>query len=235
MRFVFGTIWKSLVYAYDSAFEVVIINLIWLLLTAAAIAIPAGLGSLLPNLHPIFLILTLVLTLPVSLSGLYYATSLLANQDYDGWKTFFVGIRKYYLATLLWIVVNITVVIALWFYWNVFMQNEAMWAAILQLVVISLFIWWALMQVYVMPLMMVQTKPSLWLALRNCLVTYVRWPGLSLVMSIVILIIMVLSALVTLPWMLFTASLSAFMACFAIREMLESLKPKEPEEEAGKA
>ncbi len=77
-------------------------------------------------------------------------------------------------------------------------------------------IWWAVNQ-FTFPFMLIQKKPSYLNALRNSLVIFIKWPGVTLGFTLFNLAVILLSLWLRFPWLFFTGSLPALMACLCVK------------------
>lgn len=179
---------KGLVEAYDSYLELVIANLLWFVLT-------------LP-----------IITAPLAAAGLYYSTNQLAHRKQVSWRTFFEGFHGRSAAGLRWSLLNLVAILGIvanvWFYGNV----RASWGGWVQGLFVGLLILWLLLQVYTFPLLLEQQEQRMRQALRNSLVLFIRKPFFSLGLVIFLALILGLSTYFRLPWVIFTASLTAYLA-----------------------
>ncbi len=185
--------------AYDDFSSLVFINLLWILLT-----IP-------------------VVTAPAAAAGLYYATRHLAQTRSFSWDVFFEGFRQYFWAGWRWALAFLSIAGLLLINFGFYGQFQASWAPVIQGIILGLAIIWLLLQIYVFPLLLEQEKSSIRTALRNSLVLYLKKPGSSLVLVLFLLVVLVLSTILVLPWFLFAASLCAYLSNRYTLSSLDSL------------
>ena len=207
MKANFKLIWDALLNAYDAGWELVLINLLW-----AVLSIP-------------------IITLPATMAGLVYYTHELAHGESMEWKDFFIGIKKYFWPSMRCLLANLVVIFVLLFYYQYFgALNNSFTPIVMGLVYGFAFIW-LLLSPFIFPLMIEQEKPALRTALRNSLVMWLKWPGVSILAIILFYFLVIGSSYILIPWILLTASLSAFLLSYVVmRKAEESVKLNQPEE-----
>ena len=192
-------IWIFLLDAFYNGYELIKINFIWVLLTLPVITAPAATG------------------------GLYYATNQLAHQNVASWNIFFEGFRKYWWMSWRWLLANVVVLIILGGGYLFYGQIQTSLGTLLQGFLMVLIAVWLLLQVYTYPLLLEQEERSFIIALRNSLVFFLRAPGYSLSLAVVVLGLAVLSTYLRVPWFLFTAGLIAYLANRGMLHLLNTL------------
>ncbi len=180
----------SLKEAYLAIFELITINLLWV-----ALSLP-------------------IVTAPAAAAGLYYANNQLAHEKPTTWHTFFEGFRMYWQVGLRWFLVNIVVLPVLgyniWFYGLSGQVSPplATWMAGLFLVLTIL---WLVLGMYIFPLLLEQERPLIGKALRNSIVMVLRQPRVAAGLFFGLALLVALSTLLQVPWVLFSASLMAYL------------------------
>jgi uncharacterized membrane protein YesL len=154
-----------------------------------------------------------LVTAPPAAAGLYFAVRQLANQQPADWRTFFEGFREHFWLSWRWGLLNLIVLAGLaanlWFYGLV----EAEWGLWAQAGFMALLALWCLLQVYTFPLLLEQHDRRLRVALRNSIVFYLRRPGLSLGLALIIALLAAISLVLVPPaWLVLTGSLCAYLA-----------------------
>lgn len=197
-------LWKTLVAAYDSALELIVVNGLWLALT-------------LP-----------VITAPGAAAGLYYYTYQLTRGERVTWQTFFEGFRLYGWPTSRWFLLNAVIVIAAASSYSLYGRIETAWAEWLQAFLPILLLLWLLLQVYVLPLLFALERPSVRAALRLSLLVYLRQPGCSLALLVLMVALGALSSVLILPWLILTMSLYAMLINRVAANGLASLMHRAP-------
>ncbi len=162
-----------------------------------------------------------VITIPLAFAGLYACANGLACGESLDWKTFFVGMKRNLGISLRWSGYNLLVILLLVFYiWFFSSAGRSLFRSgsevLIYIPVFLIFLWW-LINLYTFPFMLAQEKPSYPQALRNSLVLFLKWPGLTLGVTLFIILIFVLSTLLRFPWVVLGASLPAVLACFCVK------------------
>jgi len=203
----FRLLWKALVNAYDAGWELVQINLLWFVLS-----IP-------------------IITLPFTMAGLAYYMHELAHGESMTWRDFFVGIRKYFWPSMRFLLLNLIIIFLLLFYDIYFSHLNNSFTSIVIGLIYGIGIIWLLLMPFVFPLMLEQKKPGLRNGLRNSLVMYLKWPGITLLVVILVYLLAYGSYLILVPWGIITASLCSFLlASVAMVKAEESAQLQRTEE-----
>ena len=153
MREMLKILWKGLVSAYDAAFSIVLTNIYFIIFS-----IP-------------------VVTLPLTIAGLYYTNFQIASGESVDWKTFFIGIKRCWWAGIRWTAANGLVIFSLVFYFFLFLERTEFWAILLLGLDLGVLAFWVILQLLMFPMMLIQEKQAYFLALRNTLVFIGQWPG----------------------------------------------------------
>lgn len=194
-------IWNSLVDAYYESVPLIVTNVLWVILT-------------LP-----------VITAPPAAAGLYYATNQLAQQKSVTWRTFFEGFRAHFWLGWRWGLVNLLVFAILGFNFWFYGRGETSWGVWLQGAFLGMMVLWGLLQLYTFPLLLEQQDRRMRTALRNSLVLFLRYPAFSIGLALLVALLVVVSTLFLPPfWLLFTASLSAYLANRGTIDLIEGLQ-----------
>ncbi len=194
-----GIIWNALVDAYYDAAELTMMNLLWIVFSL------------------------LVISAPAATAGLYYATNQLAHRHAISWRTFLDGFRQHLWLGCRWGLVNLFALTLLgvnvWFYG----QLEMWWTDLAQGLFIGIMVLWILLQVYTFPLLLEQEDHRMAIALRNSLVLFLKYPGFSLFLCLILLLVAALSTWLRLPWLVFAGSLSTYLANRGTIYLLDNL------------
>ena len=86
---------------------------------------------------------------------------------------------------------------------------------------------WLLVQFYALPYLMEQERRSLFLALRNGLFSLLAFPGYTLILGGLALVVGVLSLRFVVPAVLGAFGLVALLGTWAVRERLETYRIRE--------
>jgi len=147
-----------------------------------------------------------ILTIPLAFTGLYSATYAAATGAATTWKTFFEGIKKNLKPGLIWSLINLLVFFVLGFYlWFVTHQSmlfSPQVSTVFQVIIIVLLVIWFLLNQYTFPFLLAQEKPSYRQALRNSLVLFLKWPGMALSFSVLILCVFALALAFRFFWVI---------------------------------
>ncbi|MEW5869733.1 MAG: YesL family protein [Chloroflexota bacterium] len=200
MRAFFGTLFNWLVEAFDSFFELMVWNLLWLVFTL------------------------LVVTAPPASAALYYATNRLAHGQRANWRDFFTGLRQHFWLGWRWGLLNLVIIFVLLSNYIFYGSFEGGWVSWVQGVFLALIFLWLLLQIFTFPLLLEQQDQRLRTALRNSLVFYVKRPGFCLGVGLTSLVLIILSTTLLVPaWVVITASLCAYLANRAALHLIEEL------------
>lgn len=167
-----------------------------------------------------------VITIPLAFAGLYTCAHGIVYGESLDWKSYFVGIRKYFGASLRWTGSNALVLFVLVFYAWYFSGGNSPGEALRgagSLALMLALIWW-LLNMFTFPFMLVQEEPSYLKALRNSVVLFLKWPGQAFGFALFNLGIIALSLWLRFPWLVFGAGLPALMACLCIKDAVEQFK-----------
>lgn len=170
--------------------------------------------------------LTVVLGPPATL-GFYYVAHRLAYGRSLGPRGMVVGARRYFLTGWLWMAVN--VLAALFAYANVWFYGQLpgpLGGLLVGLSVVLLAVW-LLVQFYALPYLMEQDRRSVFLALRNGLFSCLAFPGYTLILGSVALVVAVLSLRFVVPAVLGAFGFIALLGAEAVRERLETHRIRE--------
>ncbi len=203
----FKLIWEALLNAYDAGWDLVLINLLWFVLS-------------LP-----------IITLPATMAGLVYYTHELAHGESMSWKDFFIGMKKYFWPSMRCLLLNLVIIFIMIFYYEYFGALNNNFSPIVMGLIYGLAFIYLLFTPFIFPLMVEQKKPSLRIALRNSLVMWLKWPGVSILVIIIFYALVIASSYILLPWILLSGSLCAFLLSYVVmRKAEESLKLEQSKE-----
>ena len=198
MREMLKILWNGLVNAYDAAFSIVLTNVYFIVLS-----IP-------------------VITLPLSIAGLYYTNYQIASGESVDWKTFFVGIKLCWWTGIRWTAANALVIFSLVFYFFFFLDRVEFWAILLLGLDLGILAFWIIIQLLMFPMMLIQEKQAYFLALRNTLVFIGKWPGFSFTFLLPMIILVVASLFLPPLWIFLSIGLVAFLGSYAVYFRIES-------------
>jgi uncharacterized membrane protein YesL len=163
----------------------------------------------------------LILPLPLLAAGLAWVAAEIGQGKAIGWQTFVDGARRYWKPAYLWGLINVVTWIIIVVNYNFYSNLDATWAIIPFWFLISISLVWGVVQLYVLPLLILQETPSLRLAYRNGLVLMASQPAVIILLLILIAVLAI--ATFFLPILAFVVDF-AFIALLANRAVLESVK-----------
>jgi uncharacterized membrane protein YesL len=210
----FTTFWLSIKDLFDELFALMIVNLLWVAISAP-LAVAAGLliytGSLGPG---VLVALLAVLPAAPATAGLYTVVQRVAEGRVATWRLFFTGFREYLMPSWrvygLWAIGLMLILVNVQFY-NRISSNIGQFLSILFLYV--LLVWLALL-IYIGPLLLLQNDKRIRVIARNAFLMAVGRPIFTLVTLIMMAVIFVASIwLVILPFIL----TFAFLALWSFR------------------
>jgi hypothetical protein len=189
MRSLGQVLYPWLVDVWHNLWELLVFNLLWLILCVPLV------------------------TAPAAIAGLYYATNQLAHEREVNWKVFFDGFRLHFWLGWRWGLINLLIVALVVSNYIFYARFQAKWSAWVQGAILGLFVIWDLLQIYTFPLLLEQSERKFIVALRNSLVMYLKFPGFSLGMGLIILIVAVLLTRFAWPtWLVLNAGLITYMS-----------------------
>jgi len=167
-----------------------------------------------------------VITAPLAFAGLYACAHGIVHGESLEWKSFFVGIKKYFGVSLHWAGANLLVFFVLAFYAWFFSAGRnslaEFWSNLGSLPLVLALMWW-IVNMFTFPFIMVQEKPSYFNALRNTIVLFLKWPGQAFGFTLFNLVVIGLSLWLRFPWLVFGASLPALMACLCVNDVVNQV------------
>lgn len=120
--------------------------------------------------------------------------------------TFFRHGRRMWKQAYIWGGINLGILIVLGINLNFYANARVQWAAIVQLVLVAIAIFWAVLQLVMLPLYPRLEGPSFKLALRNALIVVGRYPLAILTLIIIVALVVVASSIF--PVLAFLAALA---------------------------
>ena len=164
---------------------------------------------------------TLILPLPLMAAGLAWVAAEIGQGKAINWQTFVDGARRYWKPAYLWGLINLVTWFIIAVNYNFYTNLDASWAIIPFWLLVSISLVWGGVQLYVLPLLILQEAPSLKLAYRNGLVLMASQPAVIILLLILIAVLAI--ATFFLPILAFVVDF-AFIALLANRAVLESVK-----------
>jgi uncharacterized membrane protein YesL len=163
----------------------------------------------------------LIIPLPLMAAGLAWVAAEIGQGKAIGWRTFVDGARRYWKPAYLWGLINAVTWFIVVVNYNFYSNLDASWAVVPFWLLVSISLIWGAVQLYILPLLILQEVPSLKLAYRNGLVLMASQPAV-----IILLLILIAALVIATSFLLILAFVVdfAFIALLANRAVLESVK-----------
>lgn len=232
LREVLSVLWDAIKSFWGELFFLAFMNVITMIPVLLSLALLFEFAQLWGGDHRNWALVVLALQIvpailfPPALAGLWNAANRVADDYAPGWHDYYEGFRLYFWKSLVLAIMNVlviaTVIIGVQFYapGTTPLDINSSASTALMMVVIVFGTMWFVYQMYPMALLIEQTDKRLRVALRNAAVLYLRRPGFSALVAIVVLIIILLSLLLGLPLVLITWSLVAVICNKAVKHLL---------------
>ena len=166
---------------------------------------------------------------PPMLFGLYDIGNGLAHGRSNGVGELLRSAMRHFLVSWAWMLINvivfIVVVVNISFYWNL----GKSWSIILVSVFLFLGLFWAMMQVYVIPFYMEQTTKSIVLAHKNAALTFLASPVYTLILFVFSAFLLLISYGFILPLILGIPTLAVVVGNYAVIERIQTFAAKNEE------
>lgn len=192
IRQILPVIGRSLADLWDNIMVLTVANMMW-----ALTIIPGMLIFLLGGGYLVAIGGLLVLALFVSPAsmGMFYLTADITRREKVEMRSFFTGIRQYYLRA--WVVAAMNVVFIILAYFNLLFYNSQAMAgsplAIVAVIWAYIILVWFTMQIYMWPLALRMEKLKPWLLLRNSALATFKYPFFSILLGLFLLALLVAS------------------------------------------
>ena len=221
IREAMNVFWQTLKDTWEELYSLAIVNLVWLFSWSLPIGIAAAVGV--PAVVIPATLLSLIL-FPMTTSGMYFVTNRVARGKTFHFSDFVDGIKLYWWRSLLWLLANAAFVglsiLNLRFYpatftgvWVIFVGG--LWLAILA--------FWLAMQMYFWPLLIEQEETKMLRAWRNSAYLILANPFFAFFAASFSLVLLVLSAGLTLPFIFVGMGLLGLLGNNAALVLLHSL------------
>ncbi len=165
--------------------------------------------------------ITIVLGPPI-LFGFYEIAHEMTYGRSGGPGDLFRAAKRYFGVSWLWMTIQVGVAIIalvnMRFYWGL----ERAWSTILASLFFFLGLFWAMMQIYVIPYYMAQKTKSLKLAFKNAALTFLASPGFTFVLFLVSVFLLLASILFILPLILGGPALVVLIGARAVQDRLRA-------------
>ena len=159
---------------------------------------------------------------PPMLFGLYEIGNELGHGRSNGVGELLRAAKRHFVASWLWalitVIVGLVIVVNIAFYW----QLGKSWSIILVSFFFFLGLFWAAVQLYVIPYYMEQTTPSLKIAFKNAALTVLASPGYSFLLLLYSLFWLLVSYIFILPLILAGPAIPVVTNTYAVIERLQA-------------
>ena len=204
---------------WDEFVILVFLNILW----CVAVALPVLALLLLSGLDQVWALavsLLLLVPLPIVSGALCFVTNQVSRGKAAGWGIFALGIRRYWTKSLVVAVINLVVLVLLLTNLQFYGLMEGAWTNFVVSIWLVLGLYWLLVQVFWFPMILELENEKTFLAFRNALAMVLVTPGFSITLGIVLLVLGLLCVALTVPVLLFMASLFLLIANHATRSRL---------------
>ncbi len=175
------------------------------------------------------LLAVLVLPIPFATAGLAWVAATIGEGKVISLRTFIEGGRRLWKPAYLWGLANLGVGAIIWLNFAFYYNHPAQWAAIARLLVVAVALWWAAIQFYTFPFLVVQEEPSLKMAYRNSMILIISQPVLAAAVFVVVALLSVVSYL--LKMFPLVVLYFVLLALLANRTVVETIKAQKKAEE----
>ncbi len=208
MGIAFRVLWAAFKDYYEEMFTLAGANLLWVVLS-----IP-------------------VITLPATTAGMLYLTNQIAHHRRSiEFRMFFEGIKLYWWKSYLLAGLNVLAAVIFYTNFRFYGQFEGQWAVIVRGLFVGLAAMWALIQVYVFPMLLEQEEPKLRMALRNAAFLTFASPITTLTLVVLLAVVAAISVGLTLPFAVAMMAVLGLAANEAVLALLIHFKIRQPPEE----
>ena len=195
-------------------------KLLWRILAGAASDIVAE-SFLLIVFNFAWLVMSLlVLPLPFATGGLFHAAREIGDRKAVGWKTFFEGGRQVAGPMYRWGALNLLVGVVVIANISFYGRLGQTYSDVLQSLFVTVASLWLLLQLYTLPVLIHLKQPGLRVALQDGFFLMLRFPALSLAVTLIVLVLISLSAVMPILLVLATGALIAVLMNRVVAEEL---------------
>jgi len=168
-----------------------------------------------------------IVTAPASFAALYSVADLAAREKPVAIRDFFAGFKAYFIKGTLLGLLNLVVGIIIAGNFAFYGQMEAGWAQVVRAIWIAIGAFWLLLQVYLLPMLVVQVEPKIGVALRNTVMLTLAQPFYTIIVALEVGALVVVSARLIVPVGIITMSLVALLSCVALNDRLAYLRRRQ--------
>lgn len=147
--------------------------------------------------------------------------------------TFFTRAAQVWKQAYIWGIINLGVIIVLAVNLNFYANSTASWAAVAQILIMGLTIFWFTLQLIMLPLYPRLKEPGFRIALRNAAILIARYQLPTLVILVIMAVVIGLTAFLQQYWFLLMGffSFTAVLCNRMVAEMVKKELGEAPEEE----
>lgn len=172
--------------------------------------------------------ITIVLGPPATF-GVYYVAYNMVNGQATGVRGLIEGARKHFGKAWLWGILNIASMITIYINFIFYGNLESTWSLSLLILVAMASYLWFVTQFYALPFFMEQEDQRLRIALKNGLLTGMASPIFTFVIMILVVLIILLSVGLVIPFFLGLPLLIPFLGFRALNDRLIAFGIRKPE------
>jgi hypothetical protein len=210
--------WQTLKDTWEELYSLAIANLLWV-----ASAIPVLLAlSLLPQFIVVIPAALISIALfSVATAGVYYVTNIVAHAKTFHFSDFIYGIKLYWWRSLLWMLGNIVFLLLVYVNINFYTsQFQGLWVVLVAGFWFSVGIFWLVTQLYFWPMLLQQENPNILWAWRNAAFLILINPFFTFFIVSSALTLLILSAVLTLPFIFVGMVIQGLLANNAVLTLL---------------
>lgn len=225
----FAILWKSVVDVYDNLFPMVGMNLLWLLVSIPVVIVVTGVLMLfqLPSTIAFSVALLFAVLAPSPASvGVHVYANHLVKEDRVEFELFWSGLRSLWSRSLALLAIGVAGTALLGVNLYFYLTNDTQILHYLAILWLYGLILWAMMLLYMNPLLVEQENKSLKLIVRNAFVLCLDNLIPSVIILVVLLALSILSIGITLLVALLTGSFVAVVETRAVVTYLEKYRSR---------
>lgn len=161
----------------------------------------------------------IVLPWPFVTFGLFYTVKDIGEGNGIKFSSPFTYGLQVLKPAYIWAIINLGVFLGIFLNLNFYSTVEASWARFIQIFMLSLMLFWIIIQLVMLAMYPRLTEPSFRLALRNSVIIIARHPGPILALSVGVVLILIISSFI--PVLLLLLSISMIM--MLVNNVIDSL------------
>lgn len=168
-----------------------------------------------------FFLMLPVVTAPLAFAGHYALADEIAEEKSVSWCTWWAGARRYWRPAAIWFSLYVLMIAILVADLRFYAARTGSWAFWLQGIWLTLFVLWVAVNLYVMPLYLLQTQQRLRLAYRNAALMALSDPLTMVVLLVLLGLLLGILNAIALPLVLFLPPFTALVGAVAVRLRLQ--------------